>query len=339
MFQSTTVLIIMKFCCFPHCAVFCFSTACTFTVINAIDEDVISETFKTKGSTRIFQTENTTDVYCRSIFACAGICLSDSQCCVASYSKAASTCRIDTSERCCAETETLDEWRFIQRNSYHDCTVNLKEVAYEKPAEQSSVYGGGYASRAVDGNVNTYMHTDIEQSPYWSVDLGKTYQIKRIEIFNRIDGAISTDNCTINLKEVAYNKPAEQSSVYSAGCSALRAVDGNVNSFMHTNIEQSPYWIVDLGKIYQIKRIEILNRIQGSKTTGERLRDLDIMIGSSHNEMQICAHYVGPAQLGDHLLFTCGHVECARYVKLRLTGTDYLHVAEVKVYAVNDSCN
>lgn len=108
----------MKFCCFPHCAVFCFTTACTFTVINANDEDVISETFKTKGSTRIFQTENTTDVYCRSIFACAGICLSDSQCCVASYSKAASTCRIDTSERCCAETETLDEWRFIQRNSY-----------------------------------------------------------------------------------------------------------------------------------------------------------------------------------------------------------------------------
>ncbi|CAG2196643.1 unnamed protein product [Mytilus edulis] len=193
------------------------------------------------------------------------MCLSDPQCCLASYSKGASTCRIDTSERCCGETETLDEWRFIQRHSYH--------------------------------------------------------------------------NCTINLKEVAYNKPAEQSSVYSAGCSALRAVDGNVNSFMHTNIEQSPYWIVDLGKIYQIKRIEILNRIQGSKTTGERLRDLDIMIGSSHNEMQICAHYVGPAQLSDHLLFTCGHVECARYVKLRLTGTDYLHVAEVKVYAVNDSCN
>ncbi|XP_052066134.1 fucolectin-6-like [Mytilus californianus] len=145
-----------------------------------------------------------------------------------------------------------------------------------------------------------------------------------------------SNDCTINLKEVAYDKPANQSSVYS-GCSASRAVDGNVNTYMHTNIEQSPYWIVDLDKTYQIKRIEIFNRNRGSKTTGERLRDLDIIIGPSHNETHICAHYVGPAQLGANLCFKCGHVENARYVKLRLTGTNYLHVAEVKVYAMNDS--
>lgn len=60
------------------------------------------------------------------------------------------------------------------------------------------------------------------------------------------------------------------------------------------------------------------------------------MIGPSHNEMHLCAHYNGPAQLGDHLLFTCGLVGNARYVKLVLTGTNYLHVAEVKVYAMND---
>ncbi|XP_071123338.1 fucolectin-6-like [Mytilus edulis] len=192
------------------------------------------------------------------------MCLSDPHCCVASYSKGASTCRFDTSERCCVGTETLDEWRFIQRKSYHTCNITLTEVAYDKPAEQSSVYSLSY--------------------------------------------------------------------------SAAKAIDGSVNTYMHTNKEQSPYWIVDLGKIYQIKRIEIFNRNAGFNSTGERLRDLDIIVGPSHNEMQICAHYVGPAQLGDHLLFTCGHVECARYVKLRLTGTDYLHVAEVKVYAVNESC-
>ncbi|CAG2196655.1 unnamed protein product [Mytilus edulis] len=129
-------------------------------------------------------------------------------------------------------------------------------------------------------------------------------------------------NCTINLKEVAHNKPSEQSSVYSARHSASRAVDGHVKSFIHTNIEQSPYWIVDLGKNYQIQQIKIFNKNDGDKSTGERLRDLDIMIGPSHNKMQICAHYVGPAKLGEYLQFTCEHVENARYVKLVSTGTN-----------------
>ncbi|CAG2213935.1 unnamed protein product [Mytilus edulis] len=103
----------MKLVCFPYCALLCFITTCTF---NAIDE----ETFKTKGRTRIVQTENTTDVYCKSIIGCADMCLSDQQCCFASYSKGASTCRIDTSERCFVETETLDEWTLIHHNSYRN---------------------------------------------------------------------------------------------------------------------------------------------------------------------------------------------------------------------------
>lgn len=77
----------------------------------------------------------------------------------------------------------------------------------------------------------------------------------------------SSDNSTIILRDVAHGKPAEQSSVYGV-YSAQRAVDGNLNTFMHTNIEQSPYWMVDLGKIYQIKRIEIFNLIDGPKSTG-----------------------------------------------------------------------
>ncbi|VDI19408.1 Hypothetical predicted protein [Mytilus galloprovincialis] len=161
-------------------------------------------------------------------------------------------------------------------------------------------------------------------------------------ILNRHNGilhelleAVQRDNRTINLREVANGKPAEQSSVQGE-LSASRAVDGSVNTFMHTLKEQSPYWIVDLGKNYQIKRIEIFNRNVGSKSTGERLHDLDITVGPSHNKMHLCAHYVGPAQLGAHLIFECEPDENARYVKLMIKGTEYLHVAEIKVYAVDD---
>lgn len=108
----------MKICRFRFCVVLCFITTCTFTLTNAIDEDVISGTFNTRGSTIIPQTENTTDVYSKSLISCAGMCLSNPQCCVASYSKVTSTCRIDNSERCCDENEFHNGWTYLQRNSY-----------------------------------------------------------------------------------------------------------------------------------------------------------------------------------------------------------------------------
>ncbi|CAC5416555.1 unnamed protein product [Mytilus coruscus] len=156
------------------------------------------------------------------------------------------------------------------------------------------------------------------------------------DILQEILEAVRRDYSINILREVAYGKPAEQSSVYGGVASASRAVDGNVNTIMHTNIQHSPYWMVDLGKTYQIKRIEIFNVNGGAKSTGERLHDLDITVGPSHNKMHLCAHYVGPAQIGSHLLFECLHDENARYVKLMIQGTEYLHVAEVKIYAVDD---
>lgn len=70
--------------------------------------------------------------------------------------------------------------------------IHLREVAYEQSSSQSSVYGVDNSSNAVDGDLDTHMHTKREQSPYWTVDLGKIHFIKRIEIFNRKNGTILT---------------------------------------------------------------------------------------------------------------------------------------------------
>ncbi|CAC5416584.1 unnamed protein product [Mytilus coruscus] len=135
-------------------------------------------------------------------------------------------------------------------------------------------------------------------------------------------------------RDVAYGKSAKQSSVFDNRIIniASRAVDGDLNTWMHTERENEPFWIVDLEKIYKIKRIEIFNRNKGFKRSGERLHDLDITVGPTENEMKLCAHYVGPAKLGDHLEFECLH-EDIRYVKLMINGTEVLNVVEVKVYA------
>jgi hypothetical protein len=66
-----------------------------------------------------------------------------------------------------------------------------KNIAQGKPAMQSSTGWGGVASRAVDGNTNgayekkSCSHTNKKKVNWLSVDLGASYNIDAVTIFNR----------------------------------------------------------------------------------------------------------------------------------------------------------
>ena len=73
-------------------------------------------------------------------------------------------------------------------------TISLGNVAIGKTSIQSSVANGGIASRAVDGNTDgravwkSVTETAAsDNNPWWQVDLGKTYSISLVEIWNRTD--------------------------------------------------------------------------------------------------------------------------------------------------------
>ncbi|CAH1239457.1 CLEC10A [Branchiostoma lanceolatum] len=74
----------------------------------------------------------------------------------------------------------------------HKKVVN---VALGKAANQTSTHGPGAASRAVDGDTNTTFdagtctHTQEEDNPTWWVDLGQSYTVERVVIFNRQDNS------------------------------------------------------------------------------------------------------------------------------------------------------
>ncbi|VDH95422.1 Hypothetical predicted protein [Mytilus galloprovincialis] len=140
------------------------------------------------------------------------------------------------------------------------------------------------------------------------------------------------DNTT-RLKEVAYGKRSYQSSTYIHGhpSSSHLAVNGNIHTMIHTTTENSPYWEVDLGRIYRIKRVEIYNR---RDCCGDRLHDLDITVGPSHNRMSLCTHYTGPGINGAHLIFDCHRTESGRYVNLRIKEGEAINLMEDKVYAI-----
>jgi hypothetical protein len=64
-------------------------------------------------------------------------------------------------------------------------------VAVGKASSQSSTSSGGVSGRAVDGNPNanwagsSCTHTDSETNPWWVVDLGESYDISKVVIYNR----------------------------------------------------------------------------------------------------------------------------------------------------------
>jgi hypothetical protein len=69
----------------------------------------------------------------------------------------------------------------------------IENLARGKQARQSSTGYGGDAGRAVDGNTdgsyyaNSVSHTNGQPQDWWEVDLGSTYNIGLIKIWNRTD--------------------------------------------------------------------------------------------------------------------------------------------------------
>jgi len=140
---------------------------------------------------------------------------------------------------------------------------------------------------------------------------------------------------------VAVGKTASQSSTGWDG-SADRAVDGNTDgdyangSVTHTQYDVNAWWQVDLGGSYQIDAIEIWDRTDAMP---DRLDDFYIFISDTpftSTDPVVTAsqagvwsqHVVGiPLPSMQVLAGTVG-----RYVRIQLADTDYLSLAEVKVF-------
>ena len=58
----------------------------------------------------------------------------------------------------------------------------LQNVAFLKPAYQSTDQASNVASRAVDGKSSTMSRTVWQKNPYWQTNLGSVYEIKTVKL-------------------------------------------------------------------------------------------------------------------------------------------------------------
>eukprot|EP00804_Cyclotella_cryptica_P009369 CCRYP_018076-RB/>CCRYP_018076-RB protein AED:0.03 eAED:0.03 QI:374/1/1/1/0.94/0.9/20/617/4181 len=109
-----------------------------------------------------------------------------------SYKPTAATPTLNPIAPACLEGARIVKIELGTGENIHLFEVNVfssgADVAKGKPSVQSSTLTTFLASRAVDGNINTFSHTDVEKSGspvWWEVDLGAEYSIELVTIINR----------------------------------------------------------------------------------------------------------------------------------------------------------
>jgi hypothetical protein len=185
------------------------------------------------------------------------------------------------------------------------------------------------------GTVGCYVRIQLADADYLS--------LAEVKVFGQIASLGSN---------VAEGKSATQSSTGWGG-SADKAVDGNTDgvyangSVTHTQYNANAWWQVDLGGLYQIDVIEVWNRTDAAQS---RLDDFHVFVSdvpfastdltTTLNQQGIWMRHVevpgGPQPSVSLAVDTVG-----RYVRIQLADTDYLSLAEVKVfgYAVSLGSN
>jgi hypothetical protein len=141
---------------------------------------------------------------------------------------------------------------------------------------------------------------------------------------------------------VALGKTATQSSTFSAGTGAGNANDGNTDgnfthgSVTHTNLDANAWWQVDLGAPATINSVVVWNR---TDCCGDRLSDYWVFISNTPFNatdtpaaLQVRAGTWSNHQTSAPNASTTIPASAAgRYVRIQLSGTNYLSLAEVQV--------
>jgi hypothetical protein len=140
---------------------------------------------------------------------------------------------------------------------------------------------------------------------------------------------------------VARNQTATQSTTAFSG-DASRAVDGNPdgnwsnNSVTHTDLNTEAWWQVDLGAVRPVEWINIWNR---TDCCGDRLANFYVFV--SENPFQSTSVQATLQQAGVRTFYFAGPAptltsfsvrQSGRYIRVQLTGQNYLSLAEVQVF-------
>ncbi|XP_035694513.1 uncharacterized protein LOC118428529, partial [Branchiostoma floridae] len=192
-------------------------------------------------------------------------------------------------------------------------------------------------------NNNQYFYGFGGTGQYWRLYITRTHSgyqplLKEIGFYGMEagsgSGGVKAPQCAGSTTNIARGKQVEQSSLAYGG-NPDRAVDGNTNSFWpgnsctHTDMENNPWWRVDLGASQCVDRVVVTNRLD---CCSERLSGFKVYVGDNPTvtDNPSCGgeqHTRGKAKF----TVNCGR-RTGRYVGIALSGRQYLTLCEVQVF-------
>ncbi len=160
--------------------------------------------------------------------------------------------------------------------------------------------------------------------------------------FSGSHGAARNIGHAQSVTNVALGRPATQSSTLSDHGPA-RAIDGNLSgdlsdsSISHTNLDAQAWWEVDLGASYSIATIHLHNR---SDCCADRLSNFHVLVSDTPFASQALTptlsqpgvtDFAYPGIASNETIIAAART--ARFVRVQLQSTNYLQLAEVRVFA------
>jgi hypothetical protein len=147
-------------------------------------------------------------------------------------------------------------------------------------------------------------------------------------------------------RNLAVNRPATQSSTGWSG-DAFRAVDGNTDgnyyaaSVTHTMDDVNAWWQVDLGTIESLGTVEVFNRTDFAP---DRLSDFYVLVSDTPFASTDLSATLAQSGVGAFRVTGVGGSptqvavnRTGRFVRIQLAGTNYLSLAEVRVFGPGGS--
>ena len=205
---------------------------------------------------------------------------------------------------------------------------------------QASPAGGTWSGAVnVDGTFDPSQGAGAYELSY-TIDLGNGC-VKVAEATIQVNESSTGGDCSTP-SNLALNQEAIQSSTYGVGFANF-AVDGNTTGsspwsadLQHTQNQSQPWWEVDLGTLSRIAQINLYNRTDNYQG---RLKNFYILVSdssmastSSLDELLADGsverlHFPGRADSMESLVMDA----TGRYVRIQLSGSSLLHMAEVEV--------
>ena len=198
---------------------------------------------------------------------------------------------------------------------------------------------GQYTASSTVGSVMTHVVTGLAAGTRQYFAIAAVNGSETGGLSNEISVDIPASSGVTNL---ALGKLASQSTTEQGGI-APRAVDGNTNgsfsagSVTLTKSRRRPWWTVDVGAVFDIGEVRLWNRTDCCSARLSNFRVFVSDVPFTSNSLPETVNQPGVTTYSFPGTFTGSLTipvhRTGRFVRVQLAGTDYLSLAEVKVFS------